>query len=337
MPRNPGTGIYEQPSPDVITATTIESTVYNGFVNDVETDLNTPRPIVSGGTGADNATNARVNLKTEVSAQQVTNYDSHVFEAGSFYSNPGATSEPVAGQYASGVCHFVNPSSIVLTAYVYGTLTAPGRTYTREKWATWGPWKLAGSDQFVDVAGDTITGGLVVGGPITCNAVNSSFNLNLFDAATTATVKISCNTGVAAIATRPNNDAGQWHHAFEAFTGNVVGTITTNATTTTYATSSDGGLKEDLKSFDAGNIVDDTNVYDFAWKSTGERDYGVIAQQAVEVYPSAVVHTEANEKDGVSEWWGIDYSKYVPVLLQELKALRARVTELEGRLEIKPP
>ena len=30
------------------------------------------------------------------------------------------------------------------------------------------------------------------------------------------------------------------------------------------------------------------------------------------------------------DWWGIDYSKYVPVLLQELKALRARVAQLEG-------
>jgi len=104
----------------------------------------------------------------------------------------------------------------------------------------------------------------------------------------------------------------------------IVGTIFVTASTTAYNTTSDGRLKEDLKSFDAGNVVDQTEVYDFAWKTTGERSYGVIAQQAMEVYPAAVTYLE-NE-----DWYGVDYSKYVPVLLQELKALRARVAALEG-------
>lgn len=103
------------------------------------------------------------------------------------------------------------------------------------------------------------------------------------------------------------------------------GSITQTPTTVSYNTSSDGRLKEDLKPFDAGSIVDNTDVYDFKWKSTGERAYGVIGQQAIEVYPHAVTHY--NEEDG----YGVDYSKYVPVLLQELKALRARMAQLEGR------
>ena len=107
--------------------------------------------------------------------------------------------------------------------------------------------------------------------------------------------------------------------------GSGVGSISTTASATTYNTSSDGRLKEDLKSFDAGNIIDATEVYDFAWKSVDERAYGIVAQQAVEVYPQAITYSE-NE-----DWWGVDYSKYVPVILQELKALRARVTELEGK------
>jgi hypothetical protein len=110
----------------------------------------------------------------------------------------------------------------------------------------------------------------------------------------------------------------------------VAGSINTTVSATTYNTSSDGRLKEDLKSFDAGNVVDNTDVYDFAWKITGERSYGVIAQQAMTVYPAAVTYLE--EQD----WYGIDYSKYVPVLLQELKALRARVAMLEGGVEAKP-
>jgi hypothetical protein len=33
----------------------------------------------------------------------------------------------------------------------------------------------------------------------------------------------------------------------------------------------------------------------------------------------------------------VDYSKYVPLLLQELKALRQRVRELEEKTGIAPP
>jgi hypothetical protein len=116
---------------------------------------------------------------------------------------------------------------------------------------------------------------------------------------------------------------------FQSAADAIIGSISQTTTATAYNTSSSGELKEDLQSFDAGHIIDDTNVYDFAWKSTGERAYGVIAQQAVEVYPLAVTHSE--ECEAGPEFWGVDYAKYVPVILQELKALRARVAELEGK------
>jgi hypothetical protein len=115
--------------------------------------------------------------------------------------------------------------------------------------------------------------------------------------------------------------------------GTSVGTISVTTTTTAYNTSSDVRLKDDLRALEAaasGNIVDDNNVYDFAWKSTGERSYGVIAQQAQKVYPAAVTYDE------MRDWYGIDYSKYVPVILNELKALRTRVAELEGVTGAKP-
>jgi hypothetical protein len=147
--------------------------------------------------------------------------------------------------------------------------------------------------------------------------------------ALSAGVGIASPTGAPGISIRPT-DGTTWAINFENAGGTQVGTISTTPTATGYNTSSDGRLKEDLKSFDAGNIVDDTNVYDFAWKSTGERSYGIIAQQANEVYPSAVNYNKAEDA------WGIDYSKYVPVLLQELKALRARVATLEGRTGAKP-
>lgn len=102
-----------------------------------------------------------------------------------------------------------------------------------------------------------------------------------------------------------------------------VGSITTTNAATAYNTSSDGRLKDDLKDFDAGCIIDRTKVYDFRWKRAGERTYGIVAQEAVKVYPQAIFHDEK------TDWWGVDYSKYVPLLLAEVKTLRARVAELE--------
>jgi hypothetical protein len=143
-----------------------------------------------------------------------------------------------------------------------------------------------------------------------------------------AMLAVSRNAGFGAAAFINVNAAGtntQWQCA-----GVTVGSIAVTATTTAYNTSSDARLKEDLKSFDAGNIVDDTNVYDFMWQETGVRDFGVIAQEAKDVYPTATFYQEDIDR------WFIDYSKYVPVILQELKTLRARIAALEGQLAAKP-
>jgi hypothetical protein len=134
---------------------------------------------------------------------------------------------------------------------------------------------------------------------------------------------IYCENNVTALSLNKiggNGPVATFYHATTA-----CGSITVlNQSTTAFNTASSAELKEDLQSFDAGRIVDDTEVYDFKWKDIDARAYGVIAQQAVEVYPQAITYLE--EQD----WWGVDYSKYVPVILQELKALRARVAELEG-------
>ena len=66
MPRD-GSGIYSKPANTTATAnTTIESAAYNTLMDDVAADLNTARPVTSGGTGATNATDARKNLGAAV-------------------------------------------------------------------------------------------------------------------------------------------------------------------------------------------------------------------------------------------------------------------------------
>ena len=105
------------------------------------------------------------------------------------------------------------------------------------------------------------------------------------------------------------------------------GSITVaNNNATAYNTTSDVRLKTDEKSFDAGPILDQINVYNFEWtKAPGVRAYGVFAQEAQAVFPDAITYTEHDD------FWGVDYSKFVPLLLQEIKDLRARVQTLEAR------
>jgi len=173
MPRD-GSGIYTQPFPDVVPTTTIESAVYNGFVNDVETDLNAVRPIVAGGTGANSALGARANIDAEVAGQVVTNYDSHVWENGSFYSAGGATGEPLPGHGHVGTYQAYDTGSGFAIIQCRDVNDPGGPLYYKTKSS--GVWEAGwrtvygqteNDARYVNVAGDVMTGqlGLSYAGP----------------------------------------------------------------------------------------------------------------------------------------------------------------------------
>lgn len=86
-------------------------------------------------------------------------------------------------------------------------------------------------------------------------------------------------------------------------------------------TSSDYRLKEDEQDFDGLSIIKNTPVYDFKWKKSESRSYGVFAHELQENYPDAVF----GEKDG-QENQGVDYAKLIPVLM---KAIQQQQTEIE--------
>lgn len=105
--------------------------------------------------------------------------------------------------------------------------------------------------------------------------------------------------------------------------GTAKGSITINGSTTAYNTTSDRRLKENPRPFDAGAILDKLKVYQFDWKAGGS-GYGVFAQEAVKVFPDAVTKGKGKKT------WKVDYSKFVPLLLQEVKALREEIRLLKG-------
>lgn len=115
-----------------------------------------------------------------------------------------------------------------------------------------------------------------------------------------------------------------------------VGSVTTSGTSVTYNTTSDGRLKTVLADqVDYRAAIQALWVGDFTWKATGEKAFGVIAQQAWQHMPWHMgVSRPAQEADawhasaepfGHLALWGV---KDLYVLVERLAA---RIAELESR------
>ena len=106
----------------------------------------------------------------------------------------------------------------------------------------------------------------------------------------------------------------------------MVGSISTDASSTTYSTSSDQRLKDNIVNApSASDDIDAIQVRSFDWKADGSHQkYGMVAQELQPVAPEAVSAPEDPE-----EMMGVDYSKLVPMLVKEIQSLRARVAQLE--------
>jgi len=164
MPRD-GSGIYTTPAgTTAVPDTTIESAKYNANVADVAADLKAARPIVAGGTGGNSVTTARSNLQAERSGQQVTNFDTHVFENGSFWATSTATNAPAGlDVFGTAILHG-DPNYVTLHARAI--LDATNRTFVRyKKGGTWdATWTVAANTEadYVNATGDTMTGDLTI-------------------------------------------------------------------------------------------------------------------------------------------------------------------------------
>jgi len=108
----------------------------------------------------------------------------------------------------------------------------------------------------------------------------------------------------------------------------IVGSINPGNTSTTFNTTSDYRLKEDLKDFKGLDMVSKIPVYDFRWINSEKRSYGVLAHELNEIYPEAV-EGEKDEKENQC----VDYSKIVPLLVKSIQELKAGNDSLKARIE----
>lgn len=141
-------------------------------------------------------------------------------------------------------------------------------------------------------------------------------------------------TGTAAVGTQSSSKtstASQTHYQFVNPNG-LVGSITTTASATAFNTSSDQRLKENFTDLDASSMIDAIRMYEFSWKADGTRGFGVKAQECFEVFPEAITVGVGVQGDEDYMPWSADYSKFVPLLLAEVKALRGRLASAEAAL-----
>ena len=143
MPRD-GSGFYAvPPGTDGAPDTTIDSARYNLFTADLEQVLNTPSPIISGGTGGSSPDAALKNIGGEKAGQVVTNFNQTTWLSGSFFAASTATGGPIANHAFSGIAYVTDVNNMFIEARDKDGTTLPAPKYIRQmKAGVWGAWTV---------------------------------------------------------------------------------------------------------------------------------------------------------------------------------------------------
>jgi hypothetical protein len=186
--------------------------------------------------------------------------------------------------------------------------------------------------RFVDnIAGATRmaidgSGNLLVG--TTSNGINARLNVLAQSAANPAAIGAQVGTN------------GAYAFGVQNASGTNVGGVIANASTTSYATSSDYRLKENIAPMTGAlDVVAKLKPCTYSWKFTGEFTQGFIAHELQAVVPECVTgEKDAVDKDGNPKYQGVDTSFLVATLtaaIQELKAIvdtqAAKIAALEAK------
>jgi len=115
--------------------------------------------------------------------------------------------------------------------------------------------------------------------------------------------------------------------------GTTVGSITVSGSATTYATSSDYRLKENVAPMTGAlATVAQLKPVTYTWKSSGEAGQGFIAHELQAVVPDCVTgEKDAVDENGNPKYQGVDTSFLVATLVSAIQELTARLEVLENK------
>jgi hypothetical protein len=176
--------------------------------------------------------------------------------------------------------------------------------------------------------------------------IDSSGNLLVGTAAPTLTARISSqNNGWAAYLACTGSGTGNIPAILERQvdngtaieikrSGNTVGAVTVTATNTTYATSSDYRLKDNVQPMTGAlSKVAALKPCSYKWKADGSDGEGFIAHELAEVVPQCVTgEKDAVDEDGNIKPQGIDTSFLVATLTAAIQEQQQMIEELKAKV-----
>ena len=188
-------------------------------------------------------------------------------------------------------------------------------------------------DSTPDLRMTILNGGQVLVGTTTSN----NFGVEIGQAKGVQCSAISAGSiGFSTVASGNHSYSGAKFHNSG---GTVVGSIAVSNSDTTYNTSSDYRLKENVIALEDGlKRLNQLKPVKFNWKESGKESEGFIAHEVQEVFSDAVT----GEKDAVNDEGRIqgqemDYGRITPLLVKAIQEqqtiiedLKTRITTLEG-------
>lgn len=197
----------------------------------------------------------------------------------------------------------------------------------------------------IDASGNVLVGTTVTAGTITTVAGANYYSI--YTAGSSAGYNIVCRgDGTTGVALRFLNSAGS-----------DVGSIDYTASATSYTTSSDYRLKENITPVQgAADIVKAMQPVTYTFKSDGSWHDGFLAHELQELHPRAVTGSKDAMKDeeyevtpavldedgavvteavmgtrSVPEYQGVDYSKFTPIITAALQEALNKIDDLEAK------